>query len=154
MKWKINRWFLYVTMGCQINVTWQILNEHAYGHRRKGWEGISGERAVGRRRRHQRTAIDGRAKKVSHTIVVMFYLKWTSHCILDLRLHFRCDKKKAMRNWFLQKKLTIVYIYYWKVWSIVLYSLKQNHECAIINYLCTVCLLSSTENSKYTLSWY
>ena len=106
-------WFLYATMGCQINVTWQILNEHT---------------------------------------IVMFYLKWTSHCIFELRLHFRCDI--AMRNWFLQKKLTIVYIYYWKVWSIVSYYLKQNPECAIINYLCTVCLLSSTENSKYTLSWY
>jgi hypothetical protein len=125
------------------------------------------------------TAIDGRAEKVSaesvpweggedisvrpstegprrYHIPLLLCFTWNELLIASWISGFTFDviKKKAMRNWFLQKKLTIVYIYYWKVWSIVLYSLKQNHECAIINYLCTVCLLSSTENSKYTLSWY
>jgi len=44
-----------------------------------------------------------------HTIVNMFYSKWTSHRISRLRLRLRCDI--ALRNPFSQNKSTIVYIY-------------------------------------------
>jgi hypothetical protein len=42
-----------------------------------------------------------------HTIIDMFCLKWSSHHILYLRLCLQCDT--ALRNPFLQNKLTIVY---------------------------------------------
>ena len=76
-----------------------------------------------------------------HTILDMFRLKWTFHCISHLRLHLGCEI--ALRNPFSQNKSRIVYMYEENmICPNILSILRIPHESYTRNVSCTLNLIS------------